>query len=361
MQIYLERRIICESKKRVLSAVLAATMLVTSLSAGLSALAAETNADPYQTLADALKNETVADTSRYSTNGYVTTVDDPTGEIEAAANAFWSVATQVAVDNGFIHTEEARYDEHGQDDPSASAAGVAKVVKEKLNGYLSTEEMAQYNVSAVIDKFVGGMTSNNRTTSKVKQKEGPGDRTYQLVIRRDPINQLLQYDTVADLPDTLCSTVTYTWFHWQGVDDLGWLSGTGYWYNYLHWVGDESNSMKPVESDPDSTAVDQLRAFAAYFTDDLLNTNLDAMEPDALAQLVEENQAAIDACSLWGNDEVMNHFFDKNAIQNFVNQAKTKVDVAYACEYVEQIKDLMDKNQDLTTLDKEALLQLDKT
>lgn len=353
-----------KGKKRVLSAVLAATMLVTSLSAGLSALAAETNENPYQTLAEALKNETVAETSRYSTSGYVTTVDDPTGEIEAAADAFWAVATKEASDNGMIHMETDRWDDKGLLEYDHSAAGVAKLVKANLNAYLTAEEMAQYNVSAVIDKFVGGMTSNNRTSSKVDDEKGPGNRTYQLVLHRDMTSQLLQYDTVADLPDTLNGTVTYTWYHWQGADEyeetgsLWWKEQKGYWYNYLHWVGDESNSMKPVESDADSTAVDQLRAFAAYFTDDLLKTDLDAMEPEALAQLVEENQAAIDACSLWGNDKVMTHFFNKDAIQDFVNNAKAKVDLAYAREYANEAKELM--ANDPANMEPQALIDLDK-
>lgn len=81
-----------KTSKRVLSVFMAMLMVIMSVSAGFVAFAAE---DPWDTLVNALKSENVMNAS-YGANGYMTTVSDPTGDVEKAADAFWEVAKTIA-------------------------------------------------------------------------------------------------------------------------------------------------------------------------------------------------------------------------------------------------------------------------
>ena len=63
--------------KKALSVFMAVLMVMTSLSVGLTALAA----DPYDALAAALKADGVRHASWGSPQNYITVVNDPTGEL----------------------------------------------------------------------------------------------------------------------------------------------------------------------------------------------------------------------------------------------------------------------------------------
>lgn len=305
-----------KTSKRVLSVFMAMLMVIMSVSAGFVAFAAE---DPWDTLVNALKSENVMNAS-YGANGYMTTVSDPTGDVEKAADAFWEVAKTIAEigNNG---------DDNGTNQPR-SAAGVAKKIKTELQNRMG-EEFAQYNVNSVIDKFVGGMTSNNRGSSN------PGNRDYGIVITKDIVDLLMAYDSVEDLPESINTTVTYKWSH--GTNSSGFIFKT-YW-NYL-------TGMEKTEGGANTDIPAALKAFGAYFTDDLLKTDLVSMTSAELSELAKKNQAAIDALGdLWGQDAIIDHFFgDKDTIQNFVIATVNARDNKLAEEYAVAIKDKMDKN-----------------
>lgn len=317
-----------KTSKRVLSVFMAMLIVIMSVSAGFVAFAAE---DPWDTLVNALKSENVMNAS-YGADGYMTTVSDPTGDVEKAADAFWEVAKTIAEigNNG---------DDNGTNQPR-SAAGVAKKIKTELQNRMG-EEFAQYNVNSVIDKFVGGMDSNNRGSN-------PGDRTYGIIITKDIASVLMSYDSVEDLPESINTTVTYKWSH--GVNSSGWIFKT-YW-NYL-------TGMEKTEGGANTEIPAALKAFGAYFTDDLLKTDLVSMTSAELAELAKKNQAAIDALGgLWGQDVLIDHFFgDKDTIQNFVIATINARDNKLAEEYAVAIKDKMDKN-DPVGMDLESLKTL---
>lgn len=318
-----------KTSKRVLSVFMAMLIVIMSVSAGFVAFAAE---DPWVTLVEALKSENVMNAS-YGADGYMTTVSDPTGDVEKAADAFWEVAKTIAEigNNG---------DDKGTNQPR-SAAGVAKKIKTELQNRMG-EEFAQYNVNSVIDKFVGGMSDNNRGSN-------PGDRTYGIIITKDIASVLMSYDSVEDLPESINTTVTYKWSH--GVNSSGILIFKTYW-NYL-------TGMEKTEGGANTDIPAALKAFGAYFTDDLLKTDLVSMTSTELAELAKKNQAAIDALGgLWGQDELIHHFFgDKDTIQNFVIATINARDNKLAEEYAVAIKDKMDKN-DPVGMDLESLKTL---
>lgn len=316
-------------KKRVLSAVLAATMLVTSLSAGLSALAAETNADPYQTLIEALQADGVKNASWGSPQNYMTVVNDPTGDIEKAAEAFWEVATAEAP-NG--HTGA------NQDDANRTAYGVKEAVRLKLqNDFgMSGEDLAAAN--SALTAFVGGMSGTNSNWSNTSWPS-LGERTYGIRIVRDIDRVLLAQDADAGkLPDTLYTSVEYTWEHGEARWNSGFLNITKNVANYL-----KENGWKRTETGENTEIPAALKAFGAFF-DEHLDDDLDALTGDELQALRADAQAQVDALNalnLWGNDEVVDHFFDKDAIQDFIYNVQSKIDVAYAREYVARFQELM--------------------
>lgn len=340
-------------KKRVLSAVLAATMLVTSLSAGLSALAAETNADPYQTLADALQADGVKNAAWGSEgsdpSGIMTVIEDPTGDIEAAAEAFWAVVQEVAPNHDGEDPDRAQGRNY------YSAYGMVQEILETLQNSYGVTGDALSNATTVLHKFVGDFPSDaNYVVNKNWSDPALDPGTYGLRIVYDVDDLLLSMDPdVSKLPDVMNTAVEYTYPH----DVQRWTSGlAGMNHNAFHYLRADGWSKADAGANTEIPAA--LKAFGAFF-DEHLDDDLDVMTGEALQVLLDEAQAQIDALAalgLWGNDEVMNHFFDKDAIQDFINSVKTKVDIAYAREYVDQFQELM--ANDPAEMEHDALTQL---
>lgn len=323
--------------KKALSVFMAVLMVMTSLSVGLTALAA----DPYDALAAALKADGVRHASWGSPQNYITVVNDPTGEIEAAAEAFWVVATAEAPN----HTSK-------NDNAANTAHGVAEAVLTKLqNEYgIVGDELA--NARTAIKAFVGGMNGNNAEWKNLSQPDQPKERTYGIRIVRDIADLLLAQDgDISKLPDSIPTAVEYLWAHGRHEWRSGFANATRNACNYL-----KPNGWSRTETAPNTEIPAQLKAFGSYFTEELLKSDLNAMTSEELVALVNANQAAVDACSLWGNDAVMNHFFDKAAIKAFIIDATTARDKKFALEFAQQIAEKM-KN-DPAAMEYDALVAL---
>lgn len=323
--------------KKALSVFMAVLMVMTSLSVGLTALAA----DPYDALAAALKADGVRHASWGSPQNYITVVNDPTGEIEAAAEAFWVVATAEAPN----HTSK-------NDNAANTAYGVAEAVLTKLqNEYgIVGDELA--NARTAIKAFVGGMNGNNAEWKNLSQPDQPKERTYGIRIVRDIADLLLAQDgDISKLPDSIPTAVEYLWAHGRHEWRSGFANATRNACNYL-----KPNGWSRTETAPNTEIPAQLKAFGSYFTEELLKSDLNAMTSEELVALVNANQAAVDACSLWGNDAVMNHFFDKAAIKAFIIDATTARDKKFALEFAQQIAEKM-KN-DPAAMEYDALVAL---
>lgn len=331
-----------KTSKRVLSVFMAMLIVIMSVSAGFVAFAAE---DPYQVLADALKADGVKNAAWGSPQNYVTVVDDPTGDITKAVEAFWAVATAEAPN----HTNSGAHDDYN------TAAGIVDVVLDKL-------QKEPYNVTgtdlataeSALTAFVGGMTGRNQNQGSWGGKpEQPKDRAYGITVRYNIISVLLAQDAdISNLPDTVVTEVSYLWNHKRAEWSTGSWIKTWYACNYLESWNNSENAGGAAE-------IAALKAFGAYFTDDLLKTDLVSMTSTELAELAKKNQAAIDALGgLWGQDELIHHFFgDKDTIQNFVIATINARDNKLAEEYAVAIKDKMDKN-DPVGMDLESLKTL---
>lgn len=339
-------------RKRVLSAVLAATMLVTSLGTGLAVMAEEINNDPYRTLADALKADGVVSATwpervqtgqdSSSNTVFTVTMDDATGDIEAAAEAFWAVATDLAPS----HTTT------GQNSDYNTLLQVKNEILDKLQNEYGVVGNDLSVAMAALDAFTAGQEGADGLSGFFRPSS-PNKRYYKFVLVRGSLaDQLLAYDDVNSIPETLYGAVEYSWFH----DAQNGGSFGNYWRNLVlvSWTRTEQQENTEVPA--------AMKAFDAFFAEHL-DDDLDAMTGDELQTLYNDAQAQINALAalgIWGNDEVMNHFFDKDAIEAFVNNVKTRIDIAYAKQYVAEIKNLMDAHQDLGSLSAEELNQLYK-
>lgn len=338
-----------KTSKKALCLLLSLVMALTSLSVGFTAFAAD---DPYQTLVDALKADGVQNASWPGSaqqtgkddDGHTefrVTMNDPTGDIEAAAEAFWAVATTVAPN----HTAK------GQRDDNNTLLGVKNEILNTLQTSYGVSGDLLTTATAALNAFTAFQKGDADASGTFSRPSVPQNRDYVFeIVRGDLAGRLMAYDSVSDIPDTLYGGVQYDW--WHDAQDGG--SFFSYWRNLV------LQTWTRTELSADTTTPATLKAFAAFFTDDLLASDLEAMDADELAQLCSDIQAQIDAMAalnLWGNDEVMNHFFDKDAIQDFKYAAETARDTAYAVEYATQIKEAMDAN-DPAAMEHDALTAL---
>lgn len=333
-----------KTSKRVLSVFMAMLMVIMSVSAGFVAFAAE---DPYQVLADALKADGVKNASWGSPvvdgDTYMTVVSDPTGDIQKAVEAFWTVATAEAPN----HTNS------GSHNINDTALGVVNTVLTNLQNNYGVTGADLAVADSALKAFIGGMSGTNQSSLLLSAPSEPKARTYGIKIQRDFTSALLEYGTdVSDLPDSIVTETSYTWYHGR----TEWTSGswikTYYACNYL-----QSWNKSETASGADEIAA--LKAFGAYFTDDLLATDLLTMTSAELSELAKKNQAVVDALGgLWGQEAIIDHFFgDKDTIETFINATINARDNKLAEEYLVAIKDKMDKN-DPVGMDLESLKTL---
>ena len=337
-----------KTSKRVLSVFMAIVMVIMSVSAGFVAFAAD---DPYKVLVEALQADGVKNATwpgKAAQTGsddaghteFRVTMNDPTGDIEKAAEAFWTVATSIAPN----HTQV------GQRNDTNTLLGVKNEILDTLqNSYGVTGDLLTTAIAA-LNAFTAFQEGDADASGTFSHPSVPQNRNYVFEIVRGNISEILMdYSTVEDVPDTLYKGVQYDWWH-DGQNGGSFFS---YWRNLVlkSWTRTEINA--------DTTTPATLKAFDAFFSEHL-DDDLNSMDAEALETLCNDIQAQIDAMAainLWGNDEVMNHFFDKDAIQDFKYAAETARDTAYAVEYATQIKEAMDAN-DPASMEHDALTDL---
>lgn len=337
-----------KTSKRVLSVFMAIVMVVMSVSAGFVAFAAE---DPWQVLADALKADGVKNAawpgSAVQTGSddsghteFRVAMADPTGDIEKAAEAFWNVATSIAPNHIAV----------GQrNDTNTLKAVKDEILSTLQNTYgVSGDDLSV--ATSALNAFTAFQEGDADASGTFSNPSVPQNRNYVFEIQRVNFSEMLMaYATVEDIPDTLYGGVQYDWWH-DAQNGGGFLN---YWRNLV------LQSWTRTEIKADTTVPSTVKAFGAFF-DEHLDDDLNSMDAEELSALCNDIQAQVDAMAainLWGNDEVMNHFFDKDAIQDFKYAADTARDTAYAIEYASQIKEAMDAN-DPASMEHDELIAL---
>ena len=336
--------------KRLISVLLAGVMLLTSLSTCFTAFAASSSYFQYVELANALNDPAVQNAtwpqaqssgpdSQAGAEDRVT-VSDPTGAITRAAEAFWSAATTLAPD----HMTQ------GQTGNNNTLMAIKQEILTNLQGYgIQNMSSAQKALDAFTAYQNGG---GDVFGGNLQNPPTPAARYYVFEIDSGTVaDQLLGYDSVDDIPDSLPGSLVYSWYH--DAQNIG-----GFIATRNRVLGSYTRSEQPGSD----TIPQALKNFDAFFAENL-DKDLTSMTGDELTALHSEAQAQVDALNavgIWGNDEVMDHFFDKDAIQNFVNDTATQADVAYAAAALQLVKDNMDKTPDPAALDDaEALAALE--
>lgn len=336
--------------KKALSVFMAVLMVMTSLSVGLTALAA-TDSD-WQALADALKNPDLPASSSYGQSGYLKTVNDTTGAVEAAAEAFWKVAVEIA---------PKHQGNPGKDVGSSPRNTARAVADEVLNtlqnkGLLTAEELAA--ATATVQKFVGDMSGNNYAHGSVSWgnsgPDNPGTRDYGIRITR-PVAEYLMHTypagtDVAKLPDSIDTVIEYKWNH-KGEEEKKVTLGFG-----DKWVWNYLNSWSKAVVGTDTTVVSQLKAFREYFSAEKLASDLSAMSGEELATLAANNQTQYDTAVNALGYTLLDHFFDMDSIKTFINDVEAARDLQFAREDVQSLQELM--ANDPATMEHDALLTL---
>lgn len=311
-----------KTSKRLLSLFLAAVLAVTGLSVGFTAFAAQD--DLYQALADALKADGVQDAVwPTEADGNTVSVDDPTGDITQAAEAFWDLVT-ARYQNDYMNKT---YSSSGVYGDEYTMWGVKSKIADKLqNGNYS---MGSYWTQAnhALNCFIAYQNGAQETTgskSLVERRSypsAPKAAAYTFTINRSVRDQLLAAEDLSDLPDTLNTGTTYQWQH-DGQNLYTDTTTTGFFIKVAYYTGHRNlvwTSSSRTTGGEDSETVSALKAFAAYFTPERLSADLTAMGEAELETICTQGQACIDALgSLWNDDAVMNHFFDKAAVEVFM-------------------------------------------
>lgn len=345
-------------RKRVLSAVLAATMLVTSLGTGLAVMAEEVNADPYRTLADALKSEdlkTVTWSQEGSNPTGITVIAsdnastpdvDETVAVRAAAEAFWDV----------VQIEAPNYDGEVASPDWYANANNAKLMVNAILERLQNEDMITADerpqANLVLDYFVGVYPADGNRIAKTGSEPDLAEGNYKFRVAQDLNSILLKMDPdVSKLPDSIKTQIEYSYSYGVQLWRSGFLNVNRNKRQYL-----KENGWSVAETGANTAIPAALKAFDAYFTDELLGADLSALTGEELEQRYTDAMAQVNALSalnLWGNDEVMNHFFDKEAIEAYINNVEAAIDVAYARDYVAELQTLM--ANDPATMEHDAL------
>lgn len=310
-----------KTSKKALSLLLALVMLLTSLSVGFTAFAASAN--QYQALADALQLEGVQNASWPSSTGSYTITMEGSEDVETLAEAFWTVASDVA-QNHMVK---------GQRNDTNTLLGVKNEILQTLqNSYgVAGDLLATANLAfSVFTAFQNGDEDESGTFSA---PSSPQARTYVFhLVRSTLTDQLLTYSSVADVPDTLYRGITYSYFH----DGQNGGSFFNYWRNLV------LQSCSREETDADTETPAALKDFDSWWNANK-DKDLESLSGDEITAIVTEAQAQVDtmtAAGLW-SDTVMDHFFDFEEVKTFINNAQTLEDLVHAREYVAQIEEAM--------------------
>lgn len=330
-----------KTSKKALSLLLALVMLLTSLSVGFTAFAAD--GDLYQNFIDTLSLDGVANASwpgsaqqtGSDSGGYTkfsVTMTDPNGNLEKAAVAFKELVDSIAPN----HMTK------GVCDDTNTLKGVRDEILNTLqNTYHLTGDLwttAQAAANAFTAYQEGDADSGGGFFSAPSV---PQDRDYVFELQRNIPAYLLTFDSVADVPDSIAGSLNY--WYWHDTQSGG--SFGSYWRNLvLQYQGRGHDDY--TETEVNTTIPSTLKSFDSWWSANG-SKDLENLTGDEISTIVSEAQAQVDAMTaagLW-TDAVMDHFFsDFDAIKTFINDAQTLVDLAYARQYVEDIKEAMDSH-----------------
>lgn len=305
-----------KTSKKILSVLLAVIMVMSCVSVSFTSFAAASgvNATQWNTLVDALKNDTVANaTFSGATNNY--SVDDPDGSILAAVEAYWTVFNGLA-----------------DKSPSGSSAGNRTInqVNTSIKNELSSRMGADYTTYNVANFITGLISGANVSAERGAGKTKPvwGSLTTNLGAIADinlTVNSLgkgiFDYATVAELPSEVgTATKTFTVKHDNTKNESekgsSWFAQTYYYFYY-----NISTTTTSTGGSKSSTAIikssdETLKTYAAYFS-----KTLEELAQETAQTLTAVKDAVVKAKNDVVNDfgaEAWTHFFNSYDVEKLI-------------------------------------------
>ena len=324
-----------KTTKKLLSVLLSVLMVMGCISCSFTAFAAPAGvtADQWNTLANALANDTVAAASFSGPAGNYA-VGDPDGKILAAVEAYWEVF------NGLVDKAPANQDT-GNRTLTQVNASIKSEMQSRMGGNYAT-----YKVEAFLNGLAAGAsatTLNNVETLTVTVEEEGGDKqpssapstsltapaAVTLTVNLD--SALLGYDNIGDLPDSVIQSKSFTVNHavqpaaYGGYKDETTTStnscgGSTTSYKYVHtfyyYYAVSSATASNGASISTQVIKDSAAALAPYeqYLDDTLAEAV-ALGMDFLNTAENDIKAAKNAVNdAFPGGVIWAHFFDDTAV-----------------------------------------------
>lgn len=296
--------------KKLLSVFLALLIVLSSVSAGLTAFAQESNEDRaydgldanYLSLAYALTKEYVTKAEYTVGDRNVTVTDNESGDIYAAAKAFFDI---------FSSMDYQKNPATNQSNLVNFSNTISETLKKEM-GSDYTDEMV-----TVVTKYLNGLGSSANANKAAE---------YGITINYPADSYLCKYDSPADMPESIPSSARFSYT----VTSKG-----------LIWVSYPCSEIKQNdEFTYDTESPKAIKSYSELFSKDILATAYDKLDSETANKIAQNGQAAIDGVSKL-SETVYKHFFDYE-----ISKAQSYLD-GLLKSLVKEYRDIVSKLNDL--------------
>lgn len=276
--------------KKLLSVLLALLIVLSSVSAGLTAFAQEGSDDRgydgldanYLSLAYALTKEYVTKAEYKVEDRNVTVTDNESGDIYAAAKAFFDIFSSM------------NYLKNPATDHS-NLVDFANTISETLKKEMGsdyTDEMA-----TVVTKYLNGLGSSANANKAAE---------YGITINYPAESYLGKYESAADMPESVPSSARFSYTV---------VSKGFFWLSYPC-----SEIKQNDEFTVDTESPKAIKSYGDLFSKEILATSFDKLDSEKANNIAQNGQASIDGVSKL-SETVYKHFFDFeiSAAQDYLN------------------------------------------
>ena len=327
---------------KALSLFLSFVMAFSVTAVALPLLAPEAKAAPstadYENLATKIDNATVKDSTHYLTQGDECSITDPTGEILAAAEQYWTVFNKLYSQNA------------DQNSSTRTSTQINNVILNNVQGKNTLTEVQNRTILKYFDPGtnVSETTTSTSTLTAVTKK-----------VTVTVLDAVLLYANAQSVPTTVTKKVIYQYYN----TDASYESGTGCNKKTYHYLTLSSASRTPETVD--TTVIKSLydvatsEAYAEYLTKDI--SQLLTLDNDTLnavkTALTTRYNALINVTTFDGQAAYTKYFgtpgIDVKGTIDRITEALGMITYIEACEY------LMDQlDVDIDALDFQGLSDL---
>ena len=268
-----------KTSKKLLSLLLAALMVLSSMSAGIYAYAQsqpkiyEGLDESYQALAQALVKDYVSKAAYSEGERSVTVTDNENRDVYGVFKAFYDIFSQMDYTSSPPKNQ-------------SNLVNFANSISETLSNAMGNDYTDF--MEKIVTKYCNGLGSSSNANSS-------GEYTVTVLFTQE--TYLLEFDKVSDLPESIPSSARFTYKVKTGGS---WLFG----YNYPCESISQNDSFT---SDTESSA--NIKNYDAVFSQKVLDTPFEDLDKDVFTNIEKNGQSAIDGVSGFSKT-VYSHFFN---------------------------------------------------